>query len=431
MWARIQEMAIRREVPRKLRPGSTVEGFTIRGHLPGIDGNRRYRAIRDWQTYEVRQFLDVRTPAFLRWQQQARYAHQPQHPFFVRACAEWEGGAILPDPRLPSLAAHFEKKEPRREQDLDLAYRLAVLLRTLHESGTAHLNLTPRSVLVDTKTNTPLLRHFGQSLRSGWQDLWASCNRDIPDWRYRPPRCTLEKNLESAMDVFAFGCLLHRMLAGSHAALLGWWSSALAPVRATLDALRKGPAMPEDIRELLLACLELRAANRPTMLEVEQGLASHASEGFEVPPETSGRETPLPDTANRIMTFVKPDQHAQALFESAVAFARESPSAFLFVSIIPVNLACGEMERFKAQLFRVLGKGLRQCRANMLPWGLTLLENVDPERAARRLACRYEPDQIVCGVPSPKGFMAGLNNDLVGTLEATPFPIRFIASGDI
>ncbi|WP_054652134.1 hypothetical protein [Salidesulfovibrio brasiliensis] len=63
MWARMQEMGIRREAPLPMEPGMTVEGYRVKETLKPVTGFRRYTAMKDWQGYELRQFYDVNTDA--------------------------------------------------------------------------------------------------------------------------------------------------------------------------------------------------------------------------------------------------------------------------------------------------------------------------------------------------------------------------------
>ncbi len=428
MWARIQEMAIRREAPDVLQPGSSVEGYTIGHRLPPIHGNRRYRAARNWRTFELRQFFDIRTPAFLSWQHQARYAHLPEHPLFIRGCAEWDGGVILPDPRLPSLAEYLPEHSLAPEQALALAHRLAMLLDTLHQSGTVHLNMGPDSVLYDARNNVPLLRRFGRSMRSGWHDLWTTCDRPVEDWRYMPPAFIAGKESGRSTDVYSFGGLLHLLLTGRPPNMLHWGRLMIPALRRIMGRPAAAAAMPPAVKSLLHACLEVPDSNRPTMAEAVKELRNHARDPFNVPPETSapGRDSNVP--RQRTMIFVKPDCHAQALFDEAMQDAQKNNAALFFVSIIPVQLAYGEMEQFKARLFRTLASGLRRCRERNLLWGLSLLENVDPERAAQGMVHQYGPERVLCGTPRSRGGLARFKRNLVDVLRSSGCPMKEVAS---
>ncbi|WP_147820583.1 protein kinase domain-containing protein [Salidesulfovibrio onnuriiensis] len=430
MWARIEEMAIRREVPDALRQGSLIRGFVVGHRLPPIPGNRRYQATREWRTFELRQFYDVRTPAFLAWQHQARYAHLPEHPSFVRACAEWEGGVILPNPRLPSLGEHLARHPLAMNEALDLAYKLAALLGVLHRDGTAHLNLGPESVLCDPRDNTPLLRHFGQSLRSEWQDIWGGCERPALDWRYVPPDFIAGQGREPATDVYSFGGLLQYLLTGRHPSRLRRWAGPLPLAHKFLNILAPAISAPPDVLALMEACLDSRAANRPGMAEVRTELANHARTPFDPEPDTPIPQSIPREPKQRVMVFIKPDRNAPSLFEEAISQARSQQAALLFVSLIPIQLAYGEMEQFKAHLFRTLANGLRQCREHNLLWGLKLLENVDSERAAAGLLHQYGPDRILCGAPKSKGMLAKFRKDLVDTLRQAHCPVLEIAARD-
>jgi len=114
-------------------------------------------------------------------------------------------------------------------------------------------------------------------------------------------------------------------------------------------------------------------------------------------------ETPL-STVNealmgkdKIMVFVKDDNHAISLFDQALRTAETTPSAFLFVGLIPNNLPSGHTERFKGRVFRKLAQGLMRCREKDIPWSLRIFENTDPEQTALELVRQYQPDSVYIG----------------------------------
>lgn len=431
MWARIQEMAIRREAPDELEPGDKAGGVTIRQRIPFMVGNRRYRGLADLRPFEVRQFYDVDTGAFLRWQHQARFAHLDEHPAFVRACREWHGGVILPDPRLPTLFQNTAKASLDRETALDFAYRLAVTVNTLHAHGSAHLNICTHSVLRDASTNEPKLMRFGQSIRAGWQDMWANTRRTAVDWRFAAPELIRGDPAHAPADIFAFGTLLQEITnpaPKSHS--IAQWLASMPQLWKLLVTTKPDESLPVPVRSLIRESRAFRAEDRPTMAEAMDILAATARGEYAIAPEVE--DPPRPETIGRrhVMVFVKPDRHAPHLFAEAMESAAETDDALLFVSLIPVNLAYGELEMFKAQLFKALGAGLRQCREKGALWGLRLLENVDAERAAERLVRQFSPDHVLCGLPSPKGVLRRMSSGVVHHIEKTETNLKIIDNSD-
>lgn len=408
MWARIQEMAIRQEAPDPLELGTTINGITIRGRLPCRIGNRRYQGIQENRLVEVRQFYDVDTPSFLRWQQQARLSTLKQHPLLVQAFMEWEGGVILPDLRLPPLTASL-----KRERALDFLYKLATILASLHSHGIAHLNICPQSILYNPANNTPLVSRFGQSKYPHWQDLWWGIKRPVIGSRFAAPEVVSgHAALGTPADVFSFGALTRQLT--SPPAKGGWTS--FFPGLWRKGERNSGHHLPPPVQSLLKNTQRSAPEDRPTMQEAAAVLHEYAQAEFHM--ALDQEHTPLsPPCTQRILLFIKPDIHAKKLFAKALSLSKKANTALLFVSLIPTNLAYGELELFKGRLFKSLGAGLRACRKHNTIWGLRLLENVDAEKAARQLTKRLAPDLVFCGTPTQKGVLRRMLPGVVTSIE--------------
>ncbi len=103
------------------------------------------------------------------------------------------------------------------------------------------------------------------------------------------------------------------------------------------------------------------------------------------------------------MAFVKDDSRAVALFDAALQTATDTPSLFLFVSLIPGNLPSGHLERFKGNLFRKLGQGLLRCREAGLQWSVRALQCPDIDKTASAFVKQYAPDTLFLGSPEKPG----------------------------
>jgi len=273
-------------------------------------------------------------------------------------------------------------------------------------------------VLRDPATNSPALSRFGQSLRNGWQDLWANTRRQSLDWRFAAPELIRGDTPDTAADVFAFGTLLQEITTPSPERFsLTHWLVSMPLLWKLLSSPTPDYSLPQQVRALISATREYFPHNRPCMDEVIRVLAETASEPYSIPPEIEEPPRPGPPSRRRVMLFIKPDKHAGKLFDEAVIKAPQNDDALLFVSLIPLNLAYGELEMFKARLFKTLGKGLRACRDHNILWGLRLLENVDAERAAERIVRQFSPDLVVCGRPSDKGVLRRMTQGVVRHIE--------------
>jgi len=411
MWARMQEMAIRLQTPGPLHEGDVVDGWRIRRILPPITGNRRYLAAKDWRLGEFRQFYDVNTDAFLRWQHQARLASLPPVAGLIHAEAEWRGGIIIPDPRLNTL----NDRTPKRITDkIRVASRTASLLAGMHEAGMVHHDLHPGAVLHGR--DKVFLRHLGRSSIQGMHDFWtrfAGCR--MPD--FAAPEQLRGVRGNNLSDVYAFGLILHHLFGTPmHMRSLLRVGQLGREVFRRLQRLLEIDTMPPEAKEIAEACLEHAPMNRPTMTEVAKLLGSAPSP---LPRLTKRR----PPDALRVMAFATNDSHAQAILDQANELGREG-HAVLVVSLIPIDLATGELEGFKIGLFRALADGLRAMRETSINWGLLVLDNADPTQATRRLHENLYPDVVLCGPPSRHGLKATFKPGVRRTLERLGAPFE-------
>lgn len=406
MWARMQEMGIRREAPLPLEPGMTVDGYRIKETLKPVTGFRRYTAMKDWQGYELRQFYDVNTDAFLRWQNQARLVPIPHSPSTLHAHGEWSGGFALPDHRLPSLGSWLPEDHGVR---VTVGASLAALLCGLHRAGYVHHDLHPGAVLL--RRDEPVLRHFSRCALRGHQDLWHAFagNRDP---FYAAPEQVAGQRGTAASDVYAFGLILMHLF--EERLPPRWLKLCLCTLHWGWDSARTAftpRRMPQEMAEIVSAALAQNPADRPSMEDVCKRFGIRPLPIPTIPP-------PERRGTDKILALISADAHDRAIFHRASELGSAGASV-LVVSLVPVNLVYGELELFKVRLFRKLARGLRELRANGVDWGILFRENVDPNAAVRQICQRLEPDLVLCGPPSRRGVGARVNPGVGNVIAQT------------
>lgn len=400
MWSALENIALRESLPSPLTPGESVRGILVAGQLDRGRHNLHHLGRKDSRPYLLKQFYSLDTHAFLRWQNEARFASLPQSGGYTWPTGEWRGGLIAPFPEGDPLHAWGTNRRPSPQARLRTAAILARRIADLHARGIVHRGLSPAALFIGD-TNVAI-GDFGCARHARWDDLWADIGPPPGH-----PGCTSPESLRgehggSQEDVHAFGALLHLLLTDTlpfssmKQAMRTYIPGLVRPGRLT-----QANRIPPFVEELAHACTSPAPADRPTMAEAVSILA-----GFSDQPET-----PLPPPHARygttgprqkVMVFIKSNDRAASLFEAALAMADSTPSLFLFVGLIPGNLPCGHTERYKGGLFRKLAQGLILCRSAGLDWSLRVLDNVDPEKTARHFIRQYRPDRILLGEPEKR-----------------------------
>lgn len=402
MWSALENAALRESLPSPLRGGDAIHDILIAGQLNRGRYNLHHLGRRRSIPYLLKQFYSINTDAFLRWQNEARYIDLPQTTGFVWPCEEWRGGLISPFPDGVPLEDWLATEQPLTAR-LNVAAQLANRIARLHRSGIQHRNLSPSSIWIGDETLS--IADFSSSRCEQWDDLWADSVLTVGDTDYASPELLQGENCEQAHDVYAFGTLLHLLLAGKTAfGALKQLLRHIAPGSVHPDQLPASADLPTRIRNLAADCLAIDPPDRPTSDEAASVLEQYNLHEHD-PDDTL--EIPHTETTQngrqRVIVFIKDDSRAVPLFDAAIQTATDTPSLFLFVSLIPGNLPSGHLERFKGNLFRKLGQGLQRCRSAGLDWSLRVLDSADPEATASTLTRRYAPDAIFLGGSTQSG----------------------------
>jgi hypothetical protein len=431
MWCALRVLAGMQTLPKPLQTGDVICGVRVHDQVHHGPPMLQFHGSDGARPYLVSQFYSLDTGAFLRWQTETRHALLPEEPGLLWPCMEWAGGMISPRPGTPPLLARAEiVRTP--ETALRAARALALLLVRLHALGLTHLRLTPRVAYYRPRRDEASIGCFNIARRRGWDDFWIDSAPPVHDPSWVAPEVLRGLRGDERTDVFGFGALLHWLVAGRppYGPVATFWREMIRPGFGP----RLCPAEPgqaPELPRLASACLAPDPAARPTMLEAAQvlgvdygALESALAAPF---PALPGEAPPSPgERPLRIMAFVSADERAAEVFHAAREAVGERPCLFLFVAMVPSNLPCGHMERFKALLFTELGHGLWDCRGRRIQYGLRVFDNVIPSRAAEVMVRRYAPDRIIVGRPtSQRGRIRG---GVVPRLERLGVPLEVAAA---
>jgi TPR repeat protein/serine/threonine protein kinase len=151
-----------------------------------------------------------------------------------------------------------------------IATGIALAMRFVHSCGVTHRDLKPENVLLD-RDWTVRIAGFARSASRDAQPLEpADVRIDSP---YLAPEC-YENTFRQASDVFAFGLILYRLLAGRPAFAEDLPLQKVAYAVAIVDVR---PEIPDFVcpasRELITDCWEKEPDNRPSFGEIADRLA--------------------------------------------------------------------------------------------------------------------------------------------------------------
>lgn len=157
-----------------------------------------------------------------------------------------------------------EKKPFEIETAINIAVNLSKAIQSLHAQDTIHLDLKPDNILLDEQGDLTLI-DFGLAHHARYPDLLAEeMRKGVGSAPYIAPEQVLGIRNDSRSDIFAIGVILYEMLTGelpfgNPQSIAGLrkrtWAQPLAP-----RAIRK--EIPKWLQEIVLRCLEPRAADR-------------------------------------------------------------------------------------------------------------------------------------------------------------------------
>ncbi|MFI8828352.1 PQQ-binding-like beta-propeller repeat protein [Streptomyces sp. NPDC053431] len=185
-----------------------------------------------------------------------------------RAAVPWLATAYVP---APSLEEIVNECGPLPAQAVRwLAAGVAEALQSIHGAGLVHRDLKPSNVLV--VEDGPRVIDFG--IASGVSNTRLTMtNVAVGTPAYMSPEQARDsRSVTGASDVFSLGSMLVFAATG-HAPFHG-----ANPVETVFMLLREGPdleGLPDELRPLIDACMQMDVAQRPTPADLQAMLAPH------------------------------------------------------------------------------------------------------------------------------------------------------------
>ncbi|MFF0063581.1 PQQ-binding-like beta-propeller repeat protein [Streptomyces sp. NPDC005279] len=185
-----------------------------------------------------------------------------------RAAVPWLATAYVP---APSLEEIVNECGPMPAQAVRwLAAGVAEALQSIHGAGLVHRDLKPSNVLV--VEDGPRVIDFG--IASGVSNTRLTMtNVAVGTPAYMSPEQARDsRSVTGASDVFSLGSTLVFAATG-HAPFHG-----ANPVETVFMLLREGPdleGLPDELRPLIDACMQMEAGLRPTPEDLQAQLAPH------------------------------------------------------------------------------------------------------------------------------------------------------------
>ncbi len=189
-----------------------------------------------------------------------------------RAAVPWLATAYVPAPSLEEIVNECGPLPAPAVRWL--AAGIAEALQSIHRAQLVHRDLKPSNVLV--VEDGPRVIDFG--IASGVSNTRLTMtNVAVGTPAYMSPEQARDsRSVTGASDVFSLGSTLVFAATG-HAPYHG-----ANPVETVFMLLREGPdleGLPEELRPLIEACMQMDAARRPTPADLQAQLAPHLFAG--------------------------------------------------------------------------------------------------------------------------------------------------------
>ncbi|HYN09612.1 MAG TPA: protein kinase [Vicinamibacterales bacterium] len=188
----------------------------------------------------------------------------------------------------PTLGDRLRAGPLSPEEALTLARELADALEAAHDRGIVHRDLKPANIKIAAGSGIKLL-DFGLAKEQIPREVVGSDTR-VPEgttegmivgtWSYMSPEQARGRRVDKRTDVWAFGCVLFEMLAGTSAFRGDTPSDTVAAVlEREPDWSRLPAALAPSVRRVLRRCLEKDPARRlhdiaDVRIEIEDALSN-------------------------------------------------------------------------------------------------------------------------------------------------------------
>ena len=339
-----------------LKPGDRIGEWVVDSIL-GEGGMGAVYRVHSALTQRLEAALKVMKPTIAedarrRFVREAEALSALRHPAIVRVM----GFSEDPTRGLLYLVMELAIGETLKERLARGAMSLPEALRTFvplasaldhaHEAGIFHRDLKPANVVL-CDDGTPRLVDFGIAAGTAGQTMTGT--GQMGTLSYLPPEVFRGQVAEPrAIDVYAFGLLLHEALTGTRAYAV---ESSLTPAAAAAAVgvrklqqprLELSPAFPQSLRDSVAAATDPDPAVRPTMGQFRSALQSlvdrRGAPAFvppAPPPRPAAPAPPQPDHTMRIPDPYQPD------LGDRIAEASKGRGGIIAAGLIALLLAIG------------------------------------------------------------------------------------------
>jgi serine/threonine protein kinase len=230
----------------------------------------------------------------------------------------------------PTLAERLAQGRLPDQEALVIAKQIAEALEAAHDKGVIHRDLKPANIKLTLEGRVKIL-DFGLAKAVGSDTGRSHPTIDEHATRegmilgtpaYMSPEQLRGKAVDKRADIWSFGCILFEMLAGRPAFAAESLADTVAAIlerEPDWDSLSEN--LPENIRELLVRCLQKNPQRRrrdigDVRIEIEEALKDRAKS-----PAASTRPEPSPVKAAKNSRSLPTDpQASMAEFENPYEF---------------------------------------------------------------------------------------------------------------
>ena len=174
-----------------------------------------------------------------------------------------------------------------------LTERIAEALKSIHSRRILHRDLSPANIVLtapdESDEPTIHLVDFGIGKNLDVADTLTLRNTVMGTPPYIAPEQITGERVSAATDVYALGVIAYEMLTG-HVPIAGTGVDALTRIRKSpptplTEHEAASARVPEELRALVMACLEKEAARRPTtdeLLECVRDVRGRSARGVDI-----------------------------------------------------------------------------------------------------------------------------------------------------